>query len=637
MDRQYPEGRGWESWAADRGDEAAPSKKGDAMGKRTLAATLFMVALLSVTAGAVVFQQVGSGMLGYWTCDDTAAPTIDSSGNGNNGTWSAGVSALTGAANTPQATPFSTGCLNFNATTAQVSVPGNAQLTLTGDFTVAFWMYPTADAGDWQRLVGKGSGADPASAVNRTFGVWREPGGGHHILFQQYNNGSAVINITTSLAGPANNGLTPNNAWTHVAARISGTAATVFLNGVQGASGTRSGTPSAVVTDPLTFAYAGFHTSFPGNLDDIRLYDHALSDADILSLAQGSQGPAAPVLSGNYGAASTMLSWTGTATVFNVKRSSTPGGPYTTIASNVAGSTYTDNATGYYYVVSGVTFGEGPNSNEVAPPVVALPNTGLQTTESGGTASFQVTFNAPAPAAGSTLTITSSNSAAGLVSSPTDPTPSPTISIGVAPGFVGYIPITVTGVDDFIVTPNQAYTVSVAASNIAAPIPNVQLTNLETDTLGILVSKNIVVTNTDGAQDSFSVQLNSMPTSAVSIAVTSSNTSEATVSPAILTFTGATWNVPQTVTVTGVGVNLTYITEYYSISLVVQAGSDPAYVGLTGPPSGSPVLVSGSNLHLEIPPALPKVWGGSSGGGCGLLGLEIALPLFLLRRRRPRR
>jgi hypothetical protein len=50
------------------------------------------------------------------------------------------------------------------------------------------------------------------------------------------------------------------------------------------------------------------------------------------------------------------------------------------------------------------------------------------------------------------------------------------------------------------------------------------------------------------------------------------------------------------------------------------------------------MLVSAANLHLEIPPALPRVWGGN-GGGCGLLGLEIGLPLLLLglwRRRRPR-
>jgi hypothetical protein len=75
------------------------------------------------------------------------------------------------------------------------------------------------------------------------------------------------------------------------------------------------------------------------------------------------------VLSGVYGATSTVLTWTGSATGFNVKRSSYSGGPYTTIASDVVGNTYTDNTTGaYFYVVSGTTFGEGPNSNEVAPP-----------------------------------------------------------------------------------------------------------------------------------------------------------------------------------------------------------------------------------------------------------------------------
>lgn len=65
------------------------------------------------------------------------------------------------------------------------------------------------------------------------------------------------------------------------------------------------------------------------------------------------------------------LSWTAgaNASTYNVKRSLTSGGPYTTIASGVSATTFTDTglATGttYYYVVSGVNAaGEGPNSGE---------------------------------------------------------------------------------------------------------------------------------------------------------------------------------------------------------------------------------------------------------------------------------
>lgn len=56
---------------------------------------------------------------------------------------------------------------------------------------------------------------------------------------------------------------------------------------------------------------------------------------------------------------------------YNVKRSITAGGPYTTIASNVPGTSYVDtdvvNGTTYYYVVTAITAdGESANSNEAS-------------------------------------------------------------------------------------------------------------------------------------------------------------------------------------------------------------------------------------------------------------------------------
>jgi|GEM_PF-2720532 len=64
------------------------------------------------------------------------------------------------------------------------------------------------------------------------------------------------------------------------------------------------------------------------------------------------------------------------ATGYNVKRSTTSGGPYETVAGAVYGSTYTDSlltpGTTYYYVVSAVNSGmESANSNEAT---VTIPN-----------------------------------------------------------------------------------------------------------------------------------------------------------------------------------------------------------------------------------------------------------------------
>lgn len=82
--------------------------------------------------------------------------------------------------------------------------------------------------------------------------------------------------------------------------------------------------------------------------------------------------PSAPGnLSANVGDATVTLTWTasGGATSYSIKRSTTSGGPYTTLAS-VSTPSYTDTAVSnqvtYYYVVSATnSYGEGPNSAEI--------------------------------------------------------------------------------------------------------------------------------------------------------------------------------------------------------------------------------------------------------------------------------
>lgn len=84
-------------------------------------------------------------------------------------------------------------------------------------------------------------------------------------------------------------------------------------------------------------------------------------------------------LGATAGDAQVALAWSTAsgATGYSVKRSTTAGGPYTTIASNVVGAAYTDtglsNGTTYYYVVAATNAeGEGGASSQVAATPVAM-------------------------------------------------------------------------------------------------------------------------------------------------------------------------------------------------------------------------------------------------------------------------
>jgi fibronectin type 3 domain-containing protein len=101
----------------------------------------------------------------------------------------------------------------------------------------------------------------------------------------------------------------------------------------------------------------------------------------ILAQRYGSGKPPAPTgLTAVAGHTRVLLNWTATvgATTYNVRRATVSGGPYTTVATGIYGTTYTNegltNGTAYYYVISAVNAsGEGANSAQVSATPAASP------------------------------------------------------------------------------------------------------------------------------------------------------------------------------------------------------------------------------------------------------------------------
>ncbi len=90
-------------------------------------------------------------------------------------------------------------------------------------------------------------------------------------------------------------------------------------------------------------------------------------------------------------------------------------------------------------------------------------------------------------------------------------------------------------------------------------------------------------TSENGVTASFAVVLDIAPTADVTIPIVSSRATEGTVSPSQLVFTPANWNVPQTVTATGVNDAIRDGSQSYLIQLNAITSTDASFNGVNPP------------------------------------------------------
>jgi len=113
-----------------------------------------------------------------------------------------------------------------------------------------------------------------------------------------------------------------------------------------------------------------------------------------------------------------------------------------------------------------------------------------------------------------------------------------------------------------------------------------------------------LVTTEAGDTATFTVVLNTQPTTTVTIDLSSDDTSEGTVSPASLTFTTGNWSIAQTVTVTGVDDNIDEGNQSYTIVTAAATSSDQSYSGL----NATDVSVTNTDNDITGDPPLAGSW-----------------------------
>ncbi|HZL92980.1 MAG TPA: LamG-like jellyroll fold domain-containing protein, partial [Vicinamibacterales bacterium] len=165
--------------------------------------------------------------------------------------------------------------LSFDGVDDRVNVADSASLDLTTGMTLEAWVYPTALT-DWRTVIMKEVTGELSYLLYAHDGEPRPNAG--------------VRVGSTSYYARGTSGL-PVNTWTHLASTYDGSALRLYVNGTEVGSVAVTGT---ITTSTLPLRIGGnavWGEYFAGRIDEVRIYNRALSAAEIA--ADMSAAPAA--------------------------------------------------------------------------------------------------------------------------------------------------------------------------------------------------------------------------------------------------------------------------------------------------------------------------------------------------------
>lgn len=226
-----------------------------------------------LASGGTSNPDITTGLVAHWKLDETGGTSVaDSSGQGNDGTWNgtAAVQSVAGHDST---------ALDFDISPAtEVTVPDSPELDISGtDITLAMWVYPESGSGD-QALINKTWNNDLTYPYYQYAIEYDDMGATDQFRFIFGDTGGGLNNLLA--VGPTTIG-----AWQHLAFTYDGTRTVGYINGVQ--KDVQNNTNSIEARGLLLRLGSDFQSGqhFNGYLDDVRVYNRALSAQDVAALA----------------------------------------------------------------------------------------------------------------------------------------------------------------------------------------------------------------------------------------------------------------------------------------------------------------------------------------------------------------
>lgn len=220
------------------------------------------------TTGSPPPPPPSSGLIAHWPFDTDADDVVGSA----NGT-------LVGGASITVASKIGSGALTLDGVNDSVDLGAPASLSLPSEFTIAAWVRWTGSTGSLQSIYSAGG-----------------TNGAYFVL--DINTGLKGLYFFNDGPGSGFNGdgnVIPISTWRHAAmTRESSGAVTFYVDGEEAGQGTYNSLATSGNKAIGRRAEGAAVDVFKGQIDDVRIYDRALSQSEIQDLFNGTGDTTAP-------------------------------------------------------------------------------------------------------------------------------------------------------------------------------------------------------------------------------------------------------------------------------------------------------------------------------------------------------